>query len=47
MLSDTGQRELLEKPIEVLQRSARLIQNVRKLQKLKEGMFQTQVVDVR
>jgi PAS domain S-box-containing protein len=40
-----GQGEFLDKPIEVLQRSARLIQNVRKLQKLKDGVFQTQEVD--
>jgi PAS domain S-box-containing protein len=39
-------REFLEKPIEVLQRSAQLIKNVRKLQKLHEGMFQSQGVDV-
>ncbi len=43
---EAGQREFLDKPIEVLQRSAQLIRNVRKLQKLKEGLFQTQVVDV-
>ncbi len=41
-----GDNEFLNKPIEVLQRSARLIKNVRKLQKLKEGVFQTQEVDV-
>ncbi len=41
-----GQTEsLLDKPIEVLQRSARLIRNVRKLQKLKEDVLETQVVD--
>ncbi len=28
---------MIEKPIEVLQRSARLIKNVRKLQKLSDG----------
>jgi signal transduction histidine kinase len=38
--------EFLDKPIEVLQRSAQLIKNVRKLQKLKEGIFQSQEVDV-
>ncbi len=43
---EAGKSEFLDKPIEVLQRSARLIRNVRKLQKLKEGVFQTQVVDV-
>jgi signal transduction histidine kinase len=41
------QAEFLEKPVEVLQRSAQLIQNVRKLQKLREGVFQTKDVDVR
>ena len=38
--------EFLDMPMEVLGRSARLIRNVKKLQKLKEGVFQTQVVDV-
>ena len=46
MQPDVGQTEFLDKPIEVLQRSARLIKNVRKLQKLQEGVFQTEVVDV-
>jgi len=36
----------LDKPIEVLQRSAKLINNVRKLQKLQDGMFQDQDVEV-
>ena len=40
------QARFLDKPVEVLQRSAQLIQNVRKLQKLKDGVFQTQEVDV-
>lgn len=40
------QREYLEKPREVLQRSAQLIQNVRKLQKIHEGVFQEQDIDV-
>lgn len=39
-------RALVGKSIEVLQRSALLIKNVRKLQKLNEGVFQTQDVDV-
>jgi signal transduction histidine kinase len=43
---DVDNIEFLDKPVEVLQRSAQLIQNVRKLQKHKEGMFQTQDVDV-
>lgn len=38
--------EFLVTPIDVLQRSAQLIQNVRKLQKLNEGVFQTQEVNV-
>jgi len=38
--------EFLVTPIDVLQRSAQLIQNVRKLQKLHEGVFQTQEVNV-
>ncbi len=36
----------LDKPIEVLQRSALLIQNVSKLQKLCDGVFKTELVDV-
>jgi PAS domain S-box-containing protein len=40
------QAEFLNKPVEVLQRSAQLIGNVRKLQKLNEGVFQAQDVDV-
>ncbi len=46
MQADGGGSEYLVRPIEVLQRSALLIQNVRKLQKLKEGVFQNQEVDV-
>jgi signal transduction histidine kinase len=42
----TGRSEFLDKPIEVLQRGAQLIQNVRKLRKLKDGVFQTQEVDM-
>ncbi|BAI60825.1 putative histidine kinase [Methanocella paludicola SANAE] len=40
------QAVFLDKPVEVLQRSAQLIQNVRKLQKLHDGVFRTEVVDV-
>ena len=40
------QAEFLDKPIEVLQRCAMLIQNVRKLQKLQDSLFQTQDIDV-
>ena len=43
---DAGQTEFIDKPIEVLQRSARLIKNVRKLQKLRDGVFQTEGIDV-
>ncbi|OPY28772.1 MAG: sensory histidine kinase AtoS [Methanocella sp. PtaU1.Bin125] len=43
---EAGQTELLNKPIEVLHRSTQLIHNVRKLQKLKEGVFRTQEVDL-
>ncbi|OPY30268.1 MAG: aerobic respiration control sensor protein ArcB [Methanocella sp. PtaU1.Bin125] len=46
MYPDADRNALLDKPIEVLQRSARLIKNVRKLQKLKDGVFQAQEVDV-
>jgi signal transduction histidine kinase len=40
------QTVLLDKPVEVLQRSAQLITNVRKLQRLRDGVFLTQDVDV-
>ena len=43
---DARQDEVFEKPIEVLQRSARLIKNVRKLQRIRDGVFQTHDVDV-
>jgi signal transduction histidine kinase len=43
---ETGQRELLDKPIEVLQRSAQLIQNVRKIRKLHDGVLRNELVDV-
>jgi signal transduction histidine kinase len=46
MNPEAGQNEFLDKPVEVLQRSTRLIQNVRKLQKLRDGIFQTQQVDL-
>ena len=38
--------EMIDKSIEVLQRSAQLIKNVRKLQKLNDGMFRMHDVDV-
>jgi len=46
MHADGTKNEFIDKPIEVLHRSARLIQNVRKLQKLHEGMLKNQEVDV-
>jgi PAS domain S-box-containing protein len=46
MQAGSGKTEFLDKPVEVLQRSSRLIQNVRKLQRLREGVFPTQKVDV-
>jgi len=46
ILPDGGQSEFVDKPLEVLHRSAQLIQNVRKLQRLHEGLIQTQDVDV-
>jgi PAS domain S-box-containing protein len=45
--ADESQLEYLDKPIEVLQRSARLISNVRKMQKLLEGYYRTRTMDVR
>jgi len=46
MQGDEKRNEFIDKPIEVLHRSARLIQNVRKLQKLHEGVLKTQEVDL-
>ncbi len=46
MQPDVGQTEFIDRPVEVLQRSARLIKNVRKLQKLRDGMLRIEVVDV-
>ncbi len=43
---EADQREFLDKPIEVLQRSAQLIQNVRKIQKLHDGVLRSELVDV-
>ncbi len=39
-------RELLERPRDVLLRSARLIDNVRKLQKLREGLYPNKPVEI-
>jgi signal transduction histidine kinase len=47
MQAEGVQGDFLDKPIEVLQRSSQLIKNVRKLQKLKDGLFRTEKVDVR
>jgi PAS domain S-box-containing protein len=46
MTEEGKQAEYLDKPMEVLQRSTRLIQNVRKLQKLRDGDFPMKPVDV-
>ena len=46
MRPEAGENDLLDKPIEVLQRSTQLIRNVRKLQKLKEGVFNLERVDL-
>jgi PAS domain S-box-containing protein len=40
------QAKLLDKPVEVLQRSTQLISNVRKLEKLRNGAFLSQDIDV-
>ncbi len=44
---EIGQNEFIEKPFEVLRRGARLIDNVRKLQRLSEGAYAKGPVDVR
>ncbi len=43
---DETKREFLDRPIEVLGRSSRLIQNVRKLQKLNMGDIPMEIVDL-
>ncbi|HMK46612.1 MAG TPA: PAS domain-containing sensor histidine kinase, partial [Methanocella sp.] len=45
-MPDGGQNEFVDKPLEVLQRSSLLIQNVRKLRKLQDGLIQLQDEDV-
>ena len=40
------QKELIEKPLEALQSSSRVIANVRKLQKAESGGFPSQIVDI-
>ncbi len=44
--ADESQKVFLDKPIEVLQRSSRLIRNVRKLQRLREGKINAQMIDL-
>ncbi len=46
MHADEDLKEFIDKPMEVLQRSTRLIGNVRKLQKLHEGALPASVVDL-
>ena len=46
MNHEAGESEFMDKSIEVLQRSARLIRNVRKLQKVHDAVFQLEPVDV-
>lgn len=41
-----GDKELIDTPIETLRRSAALIDNVRKLQKLRAGEYKTETVDL-
>ena len=46
MNGDDAGNEFIDKPVEVLQRSTRLIRNVRKLQQLQEGRLPIRMVDV-
>jgi PAS domain S-box-containing protein len=46
MPADSAQKEFLDNPINVLERSTQLISNVRKLQKLQNGVLQLESVDV-
>ncbi len=43
---DENMKELLERPRDVLLRSARLIDNVRKLQKLRDGLYPSKPVEI-
>ncbi len=43
---DEADREFIDKPVEVLQRCTMLIQNVRKLQKLRDGALQAGLIDI-
>lgn len=45
MKNDERQRQFIEKPISVLKRSTQLINNVMKLQMLKDGLFKSELVD--
>jgi signal transduction histidine kinase len=46
MPADSAQKEFLDNPLNVLERSTQLISNVRKLQKLQNGVLQLESVDV-
>jgi signal transduction histidine kinase len=46
METDEAHKEMLVKPMEVLQRSSLLIKNVRKLQKVHDGSYQNRAIDV-
>ena len=46
LVLDESDRELIDKPREVMQRSAKLIENVRKLQKVQKGEIKDGVVDL-
>ena len=46
MHADEDVKEFIDKPMEVLQRSTQLITNVRKLQKLHDGLLPASMVDV-
>jgi PAS domain S-box-containing protein len=43
---ETGDRDLIVKPLEVLHRSANLIENVRKLQRVQKGEITNEVIDL-
>lgn len=42
----TAEKELIETPLETLNRSARLIENVRNLQKIRGGEFREEIIDL-
>jgi PAS domain S-box-containing protein len=43
---DSGDKELIQKPLEALRKSIDLIENVRKLKKLNDGGFRAEVIDL-